>query len=728
MAELSHLESGVRLSIVGDGALRDDLEKQSASLGLQDVVRFEGEQNDVRPFLRRAHVFVLSSLWEGLPYTVIEAMASHLPVVSTDVGGCPELVRQAETGLLVPARHPSALASAMRVLWRDDALRLSMGNAGYDRARRHFRLDSCVAQNAEAYDELLGKYRMSHQERRRGSLMGRRATAAVLVAIALLAGAVVVSEASFANRIPNGVVVGGSEVGGQTIAQASRTVSDLASRPITVSVSATSTGMPMSGADLNLDLMSALDQAYLVGRVGALPQRVEQRFAAYRGQVTVPLEAANRGVVADLLTGMRQQLERAPVDAGFEIVGTELKVTPESPGVRVAEVPFLIRLGQAATSPRAADRVATVPVESLPASLTTAQLTRLAPQARQWTSRDIVGSTPSATYTLTRSALASLLTVRDGRLALSEARTAAALDGLSIPSNPPRDARMVVVDQTVKILDGAPGTQIDASATAKSIQSAMEAGQGGFSIVTKDHEPNVTRADLERLGINHQLSTYTTHFVLGQDGRDTNINLAASALRGKILGIGEDFSLNQVTGPRNRSTGYKESLIFSNGKVVPGVGGGVCQVSTTTYQAALRANMRILDRQAHSMAVSYVAPGLDATAFYPIVDLKFQNSSSGPVLLWSEVKGNALTVSIYGSGVVPDVRIETVLKKTMPQATRTVVDPSLAPGTKVVQSEGVPGYIVDSFRVIYQDGRVVKRELLASDEYRPRDRIVLVGN
>ena len=99
-AVLMKREPDFRLSIVGDGPLRQSLEQQAASLGLNDTVRFEGQSAEVSRYLHRAHVFVLSSLWEGLPYTIIEAMASGLPVVTTDVGGCRELVIDGETGLV----------------------------------------------------------------------------------------------------------------------------------------------------------------------------------------------------------------------------------------------------------------------------------------------------------------------------------------------------------------------------------------------------------------------------------------------------------------------------------------------------------------------------------------------------------------------------------------------------------------------------------------------------
>lgn len=728
MVELSHKEPGVRLYIVGDGSLRGELEAQARSLGLQNVVHFEGEQTDVRSYLDRAHVFVLSSLWEGLPYTIIEAMAAHLPVVSTDVGGCSELVSDGETGRLVPAADSSALAVAMRGLWRDDVLAEKMGNAGFLRARSRFQLESCVQRNSATYDECLAGKRAVRAEKRAGSLFGPKTTTALVVVSLVVAAVVLASQLSIANRMLPGVRVGGSEVGGLTLERSATAIDSVSSGPVSVSVTPTSTALPLSGVQVQLDTMPALDRAYLVGRVGALPRRLSERIAASRSQIQVPVSAFNQGSVTEILAASRLQLDRAPKDAGFELDGTGLKVVPEQPGVRVDEAAFLTSLGAAATSPRAEDRAVRVPVRLTPAAVTRAEAKRLYSQAVEWTSRDLVASAGGARFSVPRAQVASLLAVHDGKLVVSADRTGVVLERFRVPVSAPRDARLVVVGRNVRIVDGAAGAQVDATATAQALQGAVSSGQDRFNIALTRREPNITGADLANLGINRRLSSYTTRFKLGQDGRDTNISLAASAVRGKVLGIGEVFSLNAETGPRNRSTGYKESLIFSNGKVVPGVGGGVCQVSSTTYQAALRANLRIVDRQSHSMAVSYIEPGLDATTFYPIVDLKFQNSRSGPILMWTEIRGNALTVSVFGSGAKPHIGVSTVRKKTIPEKTRIVYDAKLPPGVRVAETAGSPGYIVASFRLTYDSGRVVKREPLAIDEYRPRDRVIRVGN
>ena len=155
---LTHIQSQipeVRLLLVGDGELQADLQGQARSLGLSSSVTLAGHRSDVPEILSTLDVFVLSSLWEGLPNAVLEAMASGLPVVATQVGGVPELVVDGETGVLVPPRDPTALADALVRLLQDAALRRRMGHAGRARVQEHFSVERMVRETEGLYEELL---------------------------------------------------------------------------------------------------------------------------------------------------------------------------------------------------------------------------------------------------------------------------------------------------------------------------------------------------------------------------------------------------------------------------------------------------------------------------------------------------------------------------------------------------------------------------------------------
>jgi len=145
----------IRLLLVGDGALRRDLVARAEALGLAEVVTFAGSRGDVPEILAALDLFVLPSLWEGLPNAVLEAMAAGLPVVATAAGGTPELVVDGETGLLVPPGDVTALAEAIERLLRDAGLRRKMGEAGRKRVEGHFTIEQTVAQTVALYETLL---------------------------------------------------------------------------------------------------------------------------------------------------------------------------------------------------------------------------------------------------------------------------------------------------------------------------------------------------------------------------------------------------------------------------------------------------------------------------------------------------------------------------------------------------------------------------------------------
>lgn len=144
--------------LVGDGPERPNLEELCRVYQINDTVTWVGYQSHVESWLRRFDIFVLASAWEGLPISILEAMAARLPVVATQVGGTPEVVRAGETGILVPPNDPKQLAHALTSLLQDPSLRVKMGNAGYQRVREFFSAEKAVENILQLYDELTGRF------------------------------------------------------------------------------------------------------------------------------------------------------------------------------------------------------------------------------------------------------------------------------------------------------------------------------------------------------------------------------------------------------------------------------------------------------------------------------------------------------------------------------------------------------------------------------------------
>ncbi len=143
------------------------------------------------------------------------------------------------------------------------------------------------------------------------------------------------------------------------------------------------------------------------------------------------------------------------------------------------------------------------------------------------------------------------------------------------------------------------------------------------------------------------LSTYSTQFSYADEGRVTNLTVASRSISGSIIMPGETFSFFDVVGECTVPKGYRESKIFLQGEIAEGIGGGICQISSTLYNAALLSGMKITERHPHSMKVSYVEPGRDATVNYGYLDLKFVNPYDSPVKIIAEVQNGKVTFSFY---------------------------------------------------------------------------------
>ena len=159
--------------------------------------------------------------------------------------------------------------------------------------------------------------------------------------------------------------------------------------------------------------------------------------------------------------------------------------------------------------------------------------------------------------------------------------------------------------------------------------------------------PETELAAVGESSVTGQLGTFSTSFKPGDDnGRDTNIKLATEAINGSVVSPGEEFSFNTTVGPTTQKRGYELAMIYVSGKKDEGYGGGVCQVSSTLYNAAANAGMKIVERHDHSLPVLYVEAGKEAATSYGVKDFRFVNSLTKPVVIQSHVVDGTITVSI----------------------------------------------------------------------------------
>lgn len=213
---------------------------------------------------------------------------------------------------------------------------------------------------------------------------------------------------------------------------------------------------------------------------------------------------------------------------------------------------------------------------------------------------------------------------------------------------PARDAQIRFDGRQFHITEERMGHVVDAEATEKNIVRYLDPlTHQRVTLVSRVEVPRLRAEDLRR--INGRLASYTTRFNPGDVNRTANLRLAARALDGAVVPAGAVFSYNERVGPRSEKLGYRVAKIFRRGEILDGVGGGVCQVASTLYNAALESGLRIVERRRHSRPVPYVPPGRDATVSYGGVDLKFYNHTDAPILIQATTGRNTLTVSLYGN-------------------------------------------------------------------------------
>ena len=245
-----------------------------------------------------------------------------------------------------------------------------------------------------------------------------------------------------------------------------------------------------------------------------------------------------------------------------------------------------------------------------------------------------------------------------------------------------------------------------------------------YVIALDYYTPEVTTDDIGMEAFPDLLATYTTTYDSSNTNRTTNLRLASNKINGTVIMPGEVFSYNKVVGKRTIAAGYKNAAIFSEGQVVDGLGGGICQVSSTLYNTAVFADMTITSRQNHMFVPSYVKAGKDATVVWGSIDFKFRNDRNYPIKIESSVSGGKCTVSFYGlrRDVEYDIRIETDFIRSIKYQTKYDYGSSYSRGT-VIQN-GANGQVIDSYKVYYLNGQRVKSEKLDRDTYDAQAKII----
>lgn len=273
-------------------------------------------------------------------------------------------------------------------------------------------------------------------------------------------------------------------------------------------------------------------------------------------------------------------------------------------------------------------------------------------------------------------------------------------------------------------------TGLDFDISMDEAREMLKTYQEEYTIPLKVTYPSVSTNDIGSEAFPDLLSSFKTSFTSSNSNRSTNIRLCSEKINGTVLMPGETFSFNQVVGKRTPEAGFKPATAYSGGKVVQEYGGGICQVSSTLYNAVLYANLEITERTNHGYKPSYVDPGLDATVSWGGPDFKFTNNRDYPIRIVCDTSNKILNIYIYGLKrdtdykVVLDAQyVSTVYFKTVYQK-----DSSLASGQSRVIQSGSNGCKTATYKYLYDaNGTLVSSECISRDTYNPHNKIVAVG-
>ena len=232
-------------------------------------------------------------------------------------------------------------------------------------------------------------------------------------------------------------------------------------------------------------------------------------------------------------------------------------------------------------------------------------------------------------------------------------------------------------------VDSVDGLSFDLS-KAKSEYAMLNDGES-MTIKLEITKPDITMENLDDVLFADKLGTFTTNYNAANLNRSNNLQLAGKSINDFILKPDEEFSYNLTLGERTVKNGYKEAHVYSGGEVVDGLGGGICQISSTLYNAVLLANLEVTSRTNHMFFPEYVKPSLDATVAWGSIDFKFKNNRETPIKLKASVSGGVATVSIYGLKVEgePIVEIEQKTLTTSYPKTIERADPTMEEGKRV---------------------------------------------
>lgn len=568
------------------------------------------------------------------------------------------------------------------------------------------------------------------------TLVGGISLFIIFMTLLLLAASV-----AYAGRIYPGVAVAGVDLSGLTQEQAALRLSGKLTYPQTGKIVFQDgvQSWPLRPAELGLsvDLQASAELAYSQGRSSNPAKGLMERLAAWHSGKNLPPQLVyDERQAQDFMDQLAAEIDRPMVEASLSANGAQVSVVPGQVGRTVDTDATLAALRQKITT--LTDGLAPVAIIETPPEILDAS--QQAEAARQMLSAPLVLSLPGAgqgdpgPWSISPEQLAGMLVIErvqgsDGahfQVRLQEEALNTYLESVAGKVNrAPGNPRFMFNDDTHQlevIQPAVVGRTLDVFTTLKDINQKLSQGQHNVPLTVATSQPEISdTATGAQLGITEMVGSYTSYFRGSSAERLQNIQTAAANFHGLLVPPGAVFSMASVMGTVSQDNGYAEAWIIFGGRTIKGVGGGVCQVSTTLFRTAFFAGYPIVERYSHAYRVGYYEQtasgwdenmaGLDATVFVPMVDFKFTNDTPYWLLMETYFKPNqrSLTWKFYSTSDGRTVDWETSGLQNVVDSPNPVYEenPDLAQGEIQQVDWAAEGADVTVNRTVYRNGQVL---------------------
>jgi len=505
----------------------------------------------------------------------------------------------------------------------------------------------------------------------------------------------------------------------------------------------------MSAAELGaqVDIDRTIDQIFAVGREGNFIADLSTQVRAMQQPVNIkPIISFDSGPANDKLNNIADIINRTPRDAqlrlndrpGVDVITAEAGRMVDIVTTREAIRTAIVLRGQATIN---------LKVDQVQPTITEIEPTRS--NVEQFLSQPLIFTFEDRSWSLKPAALADLILFKEeidlngmGRIVahINQAPLVTYFHNFALEVDQEAVDAWFDLDETTwslyPIVKSQNGQTLDVAAAVAMVAAQLEQpDQYTLPLPVIIESPAVSMENVDQLGIKELISSSATYFKGSSEGRMQNIAVSASKFHGLVIPPGEIFSFNEHLGEVNTKNGFVESLIIQGDRTAVGIGGGVCQVSTTVFRTAFYGGFEIVERWAHGYRVSWYetgsVPGLDATIYSPTVDFKFRNDTDSYILIQTETDLRAGTVTFNFYGTSPN---RTVLVSDPIEANHIAhgepvyeADPNLKPGEIKQVDWAKDGVDVTVYRTVTEDDSVIHQDTIFS-RYHPWRAVYKVGS